>query len=95
MRQQDPFVAAGWYGWAIIAVLAIVLVFSCTVSQKSSAAQERADPARADGPAQAEDVQCLNGYCIVRQDTLREILKALNVLDAKRRELEGLCGWQP
>lgn len=33
MTPGDPFTRASWYGWAILAVAAIGVVFACTVSQ--------------------------------------------------------------
>ena len=57
---HDPFLRAGWYGWGIVVVLLIGVVFACTVS----GAQEQ-NPALA-----PEKGYCMNGMCIVRQDTL-------------------------
>lgn len=80
---------ASWYGWGVVLVLLIAVPFACTVSQ----AQVPPDPTRADAPAKPDDVRCINGWCLVKQDTLLLLLKGLQKLDEHARELRKLCGW--
>ena len=86
----DPAARAGWYGFGIIALLLIAVPFACTVTR----AQVPPDTTRADGPAQQPDVRCVNGWCLVKQDTLKSLLTGLQKLDEHARELRELCGWR-
>lgn len=96
MIPRDPFRRAAWYGWGILAVLAILIPYGCTVSQANAPAAS--PPAsieqRADGASKPEDVRCLNGWCMVKQDTLMQIVTALQKLNAYTAELNKLCGWK-
>ena len=69
-----------WYGWAVIVLLLISIPFACTVSE----AQE----------APVEDARCGNGWCVVKQSTLIELLKGLQKLAAQADQLQELCGWR-
>ena len=76
---QDPkTMKRAWYGWAVIVLLLISIPFACTVSE----AQE------------VEDARCGNGWCIVKQSTLIELLKGLQKLAAQADQLQELCGWR-
>ena len=79
---HDPFLRAGWYGWGIVVVLLIGVVFACTVS----GAQEQ-NPALA-----PEKVYCMNGMCIVRQDTLLLLLNGIKTMSENLTELREGCG---
>lgn len=94
MNSPDPFPRGKWYAWAILIVLAIAIPFACTVSQASPAPTETQPETRADGPAEPEDVSCLNGWCIVKQDTLVKIINSLDALAKHTRDLRTLCGWK-
>ncbi len=93
MATEDPFRRAGWYGWGILAVAAISIVFACAVSQATTPPAAAGEQS-ADGPAKPEDVRCLNGWCMVKQDTLIQIVTALQKLNTYTRELNKLCGWK-
>ncbi len=90
VRPRSPFDRAGWYGFAIVAVLLVLVPAACHFTQ----AQQAPDATRADGPAAEADVSCLNGWCIVKQDTLRSLLEGLQKLSAHTTELRRLCGWE-
>lgn len=93
MDPEDPFARAGWYAWGILAVLAIGLVFSCAVSQ----AQDGKDDARVmapDGPPPPSDLRCADGWCLVRQDTLRVLVEGLQKYEERTQQLEAFCGWR-
>lgn len=88
---RDPFEPAAWWGWGIVVLLLIGVPTACTISeaQEPQVPQEQ----RADGPAAAPDVRCVNGWCLVKQDTLKEFVIGLQRLDNHVRELRALCGW--
>ena len=67
-----------WYGWAIIVLLPISIPFAFTVSEAQ---------------VQVEDARCGNGWCLVKQSTLVELLKKLQTLSEQANQLQQLCGW--
>ena len=70
-----------WYAWAIIGVLITAVPFGCIVSSEAQ--------------VQVEDARCGNGWCVVKQSTLIELLKGLQKLAAQVDQLQKLCGWRP
>lgn len=89
MTPRDPFEPAAWWGWGIIVLLLIFVPLACTISQAQEPPEQRAD-----GPVPAEDVRCVNGWCLVKQDTLKQILAGMQKLDSHVRDLRQLCGWE-
>lgn len=67
-------------------MLAIGIVFSCAVSL----AQEQPP----DGPRPPEDLRCVDGWCLVRQDTLRVLVEGLQKYEERTQQLEAFCGWR-
>jgi hypothetical protein len=89
MIHRDYFRRAGWCGWAIIALLLVLVPVACQISQAQAP-----DTTRADGPMQPEDIRCANGWCVVRQDTMKSLLAGLQKLDEHASQLRWMCGWR-
>lgn len=87
---------SAWSFSGLLTVLALVVVILVVVvcALLARPAQATPDPARADGPPAVQDVYCDNGWCAIRQDTLRAIITALQKMSGERAQLRELCGWK-
>lgn len=45
-------------------------------------------------PLPAPDVVCSNGWCAIRQDTLKALLEHAQKLHEHNAYIETLCGWR-